>query len=177
LLQHSQDSNMARCDRNTMDGASAGDGRTRKTYAARLLLVLCSLAACVCPLTAFAQAAQQTPESAQRFLANTLPRLYGNRSNYSGSTEQMERTSEITTSGACGMRWSAKEPAESELTLSGGVGWYEVREVRQSQTLVYVVAKNVTYIFDFRAENLASRATFAMEFLRLHCDPVADTGF
>lgn len=159
-----------------MDEASAGGSRTRKTYAARLLLVLCSLAPSVFPLTGFAQTAQQTPESAQRFLATALPREYTitfNNNNY----DERTAVSEIRSLVACETIWHFSNILNPNRRLDDGINWRGVIEVRQESTFVYITQEGYIRRYNLRSESLAARATFAMEFLRLHCDPTADTGF
>lgn len=163
-----------------MDEASAEDGRTRKTYAARLMLVLCSLAACVCPLTAFAQSSQQTPTSAQLFLATTLPKQYTvifKDTGFGSVRDESATVSDIKSSSACYTTWYRSNKLNPNARMDDGINWRGVVEVRQERTFVYITSEIYTKVYDFRSESLAARAAFAMEFLRLHCDPTAGTGF
>jgi hypothetical protein len=47
----------------------------------------------------------------------------------------------------------------------------------QTKSVVQLVAADADFAFSFPNEELATRVAFAMEYLRMHCDKTAQTGF
>lgn len=85
------------------------------------------------------------------------------------------------------MQQSARQRCATSYSLPGEAGrkaiiWRDVPQVRADGRYVIVRqldANRETYNMriDYDVESLAARAAFAMEFIRLACDPTAGTGF
>lgn len=57
------------------------------------------------------------------------------------------------------------------------IDWKKVAEIKQNDTSVIMRGAKPDLHFSFASESIATRMAYAMEFLRLHCDPTASTGF
>lgn len=81
--------------------------------------------------------------------------------------------------------WSFEEyypPNGDWYRITGPIGdnripWRQVSNIERVGTSVRLVDRNRKLLFRFPSEDLSKRAAFAMEFLRVQCDPTADLGF
>lgn len=134
----------------------------------------CAFILALCLLSASATYAQgeQTPENAQRFLKITLPSNF-TLCNSHGCTEE-SRVTPIEPGNECHTKYQASYNTPGV----GGIYWDGVVSVERSRSQVTVRNGTIVkLVFDFGSEQLATRAAFAMEFLKQHCDPAKDTGF
>lgn len=87
----------------------------------------------------------------------------------------------IVTAGRRTQRLSVYDLAPGWVTggKPGGFHWGEVKEVKQVGGTVELLFKgNTTWTTVHLGSNdLAARVAYAMEYLRIHCDPTASTGF
>lgn len=70
-------------------------------------------------------------------------------------------------------------PDPRRVGMADGFNWGTLKEVRQSGSdvrLQFPAARNATHIH-VGAEAMAARVAYAIEFLRMKCDPAAGTGF
>lgn len=150
------------------------------SFKAALMFAVCAVAS-----AASAKAQQnglQTPENAQRFLGLTL---VGSSVEWDlGDRRVGVRLEKYTPKFDTDLPL-CKTSFEGTYSYTGGGGRYDshtlfyasLREVRQDRTRVIMVSKDSSRIIELRSESIAARVTYAMEFLRQHCDPSADTGF
>jgi hypothetical protein len=126
------------------------------------------------PGAAFAQAAQQTPENAQRFIVLNFPQSF----QWAGGPDTIILTEPVVAPNNCtnvlrGHTFEGNRPFEFTLD------WRYVAGVTPFINGVVRLAFRGNLILDlnFNAQALGDRAAFAMEFVRQHCDPAANTGF
>lgn len=140
------------------------------------LITVCAASLLLQAHPAVAQPAQ-TPENAQKFLSMYLPTNFSLV--YKGKAMKMRRASPVTWSQEfCTTEF--KRVTEDSLIQDAGISWLSVIEVRHVSNSAIVVVTDTSHFhqtFDFQSPDLAARAAFAMEFLRQHCDPAAETGF
>ncbi len=76
-------------------------------------------------------------------------------------------------------RLVATEPTLKQGGSPGGFSWGEVVQVERFGSSVDIKFQNSrdTSRIHLNAENMAKRVAYAIEFLRLHCDETAKTGF
>jgi hypothetical protein len=155
-------------------GAHAVVGGNGMNYLAKRIML--TLGLLLVPTSLAAQeSASQTPENAQRFLQLTLPNRF-QLCNRSGCVDAT-RTSPVEISkNVCFTPFNLSYFNLSNVAM--GFLWDSIANVKQQNTQVDLVSTNgPTYIIDFKSDALATRAAFAMEFLRQHCDRAKDTGF
>lgn len=151
-----------------------------RVEASQLSLIWKSLASAVfllqTPTLAIAQEGQgQTPENAQRFLQLTLPDTF-QLCNSSGCTNATRTSAVEISKNVCFTPFKVSYLNFTNVEL--GFLWDSIINVKQQGSQVDLVSINrVTERFDFGSDALATRAAFAMEFLRQHCDRAKDTGF
>ena len=61
--------------------------------------------------------------------------------------------------------------------LNRKIDWSKVSEVKKYTGAVEIREGSVAYFFKIGSEDLLARTTFAMEFIKNHCDAAASTGF
>jgi hypothetical protein len=129
------------------------------------------------PLSAQGSPAQ-TPENAQRFLAINLPTKFGYYSAALRSVDVFLVGPATSGRNVCATDFQAYTTGQG--TASWGIDWATVAQVKHtsgSSVVEVYERKGMIRGIDFNSPSLAARAAFAMEFLRQHCDPSADTGF
>jgi hypothetical protein len=152
-----------------------GDARM-KLFAKRA----CLIAALLIPAPTVAQSGSaQTPENAQRFLTVNLPTkfIYYNPATM-GSQEVFHQGPVTSARNVCSTDYQAYTTAQG--TQSWNLDWTAVAEVEHktgTEVVEIKERKRMNRIYNFNSPALAARAAYAMEFLRQHCDPSADTGF
>lgn len=134
---------------------------------------------------------EQTIETAQEFLkrASSLHQV-GYRINDDRNLRDDQTTVTMSpTSDKCVTiltgDWNFEEfypPNGDWYRITGPIGdnkipWRQVSNVERVGTSVRLVDRNRKLLFRFPSEDLSTRAAFAMEFLRIQCDPTADLGF
>lgn len=127
------------------------------------------------------QAPQQTPENAQRFLAQIWPASFTLTASSWAGTAVVRRLSPLTaTRNNCGTSFQGIFPEPWRTAQEFGFGWENVAEVIHgtgSSTVRINFKDGIIGTYDFGSGSLGDRAAFAMEFLRQACDPTANTGF
>ena len=124
---------------------------------------------------------RQTPANAQRFLQLTLPgvRFHALNPDYAhqapGGFSTFRSVGEATDEN-CTMPFNYLEESIAQV-LSGAIGWDRVREVSQEGARVIVSMTGWRGTLHLPSEQTAARVAYAMEFLRVHCDPASSTGF
>ena len=62
-------------------------------------------------------------------------------------------------------------------SLNRTLDWKKIALVQRNEQNITLKEGGVTYLFVFPGVDIATRVAFAMEFLRVECDPSASTGF
>lgn len=139
-------------------------------------LLLCVLATCIGIPKATAQP-QQTPENAQRFLAAALPERFLLQFESAPPVNAVRISQVQTENNHCGTRFNYHlEGVSAQRGMP--LNWSQVASVmQQAEAITLQLTAQYRLYFNFPSRDLATRATFVMEFLRQHCDPLADTGF
>lgn len=127
---------------------------------------------------------RQTPENAARFLRQILPgtTMAWDGNDGAGADVLHDSPYEPTTASprVCDTAFRARYRNRHSGVLQANshtVFWRSVREVSQQGGTVTVIDAESVRRYALVAEGTAARVAYAMEFLRQHCDPGADTGF
>lgn len=162
--------------------------RDRKHPTIRVLGLSALLLSCS---TGVAAQKAQTVETAKEFLERTSAQ---NSLSFGYTSEFPKRNSRtrvgfLPSSERCRSELAGSEDAEVYYGPAVGwhhlqgplptqhVTWSEVRNVEQRSRTVVLNWSRHSYHFDYPTAELAARAAFAMEFLRIECDPTADLAF